>query len=74
MLSPGGYADARVDHILSDQLICAICREPVNLESAKTDDDGNGVHEECYVEKMIRQAAETGKRPTTSDTEKPDEL
>ena len=32
----------RVHHILSDQLICAICREPVKLETAKTDDAVTG--------------------------------
>jgi len=29
-----------------------ICREPITLEIAKTDDDGQAIHEECYVEKI----------------------
>jgi hypothetical protein len=42
--------------IPSKQLICAICHRPVRLETAKTDDDGNAVHEECYAWKMISDA------------------
>jgi hypothetical protein len=43
----------KVHHVLSNHLVCAICREPVSLETAKTDDDGKGVHEECYVQKIV---------------------
>ncbi len=32
--------------------ICPICRAPVSLESAKTDEDGRAVHEDCYVESV----------------------
>lgn len=28
---------------------CWICNKPVDLETTKTDDRGNAVHEECYV-------------------------
>ena len=28
--------------------ICPICREPVRLEDAKTDEDGRAIHEDCY--------------------------
>jgi hypothetical protein len=31
---------------------CGICNEPVELETAKTDEDGNAVHEDCYVRMM----------------------
>jgi hypothetical protein len=30
-------------------LSCFICDKPVWLETAKTDEFGNAVHEECYV-------------------------
>jgi|HubBroStandDraft_4_1064222.scaffolds.fasta_scaffold63053_1 hypothetical protein len=30
-------------------LSCLICDKPVRLETAKTDEFGNAVHEECYV-------------------------
>jgi hypothetical protein len=29
--------------------ICSLCNEPIELETAKTDEKGNAVHEECYV-------------------------
>jgi hypothetical protein len=32
--------------------MCSLCNEPVELESAKTDEDGKVVHEECYVLRM----------------------
>ena len=28
--------------------ICSVCNKPVKLESAKTDEDGQAVHEDCY--------------------------
>ena len=31
---------------------CSICNEPVELEAAKTDEDGRAVHEECYMRRM----------------------
>ena len=33
---------------------CSICNEPVELETAKTDEDGKAVHEDCYVGRMMR--------------------
>ena len=33
-------------------LICAICQKTVLLEVAKTDEDGNAVHENCYLSKL----------------------
>jgi hypothetical protein len=37
----------------NDQPICAICSEPVNLKTAKTDENGQAVHEECYLRKLL---------------------
>ena len=31
---------------------CAICNEPVELKTAKTDEDGKTVHEDCHIQKM----------------------
>jgi hypothetical protein len=28
---------------------CRICNEPVEVETAKTDENGKAVHEDCYV-------------------------
>jgi hypothetical protein len=33
-------------------VICSICGRRVNLETSKTDEDGQAVHEECYVRKI----------------------
>jgi len=30
-------------------VICQICKRPVSLESARIDEHGKAVHEECYV-------------------------
>lgn len=29
--------------------VCPLCNEPVELETTKTNEDGEAVHEECYV-------------------------
>ena len=34
---------------------CTICNKPVSLESARTDEDGQCVHEECYVRQLIER-------------------
>jgi hypothetical protein len=31
------------------EINCSICDQPVELETAKTDDNGQPVHSECYV-------------------------
>jgi hypothetical protein len=38
---------------------CSICNEPVDLKTAKTDEDGKGVHEECNVDRMRRDPVTT---------------
>jgi hypothetical protein len=32
--------------------ICNLCNKPVELEKAKTDENGQAVHEECYLRKV----------------------
>jgi hypothetical protein len=32
--------------------ICPTCREPVLLDFANTDEDGNAIHEDCYLVKL----------------------
>ena len=34
---------------------CPVCREPVKLEAAKTDEDGHAIHEDCYWAKINRE-------------------
>ena len=35
-------------------VICSICGKRVNVKTDKTDQDGQSVHEGCYVENMRR--------------------
>jgi len=35
---------------MTDSPICAICKQPVDLEESKTDEHGQAVHENCYVQ------------------------
>jgi hypothetical protein len=39
-------------------LPCAVCGREVNLRSARSDERGQAIHEECYVTRMIEPAAE----------------
>jgi hypothetical protein len=41
---------ARSAHI---ELNCAICNQPVTLETAKTDDNARTVHRRCYVLELL---------------------
>jgi hypothetical protein len=34
-------------------IVCSICAIPLPLETSRTDEQGRGVHEECYVRKTI---------------------
>jgi hypothetical protein len=34
-------------------VVCCICAVPLPLETSRTDEDGQGVHEECYVRRTI---------------------
>ena len=36
-------------------LMCSICGKRVNAETSKTDEDGQGVHAECYAQKHAGQ-------------------
>jgi hypothetical protein len=42
---------------------CAICHKPAPLETAKTDERGRIIHEECYVFKMRLIAASIKPQP-----------
>jgi hypothetical protein len=34
-------------------ILCSICAAPIPLETSRTDEHGESVHEECYVRKTI---------------------
>lgn len=41
------------------EINCSICHKPVALETAKTDERGQALHEECY---LLNLGIETGPR------------
>lgn len=43
----------------SQNVRCSICEKPVSLESAKADEYGRTIHEECYALKMKLKQATT---------------
>src|SRR5215469_2239051 len=44
-----------------DSVVCLICGKPVPLENAKTDADGQSVHEICYAWRLqLEQAIREG--------------
>jgi len=36
-----------------EPLVCSICKEPIRLETSKTDENGESVHEDCYIKRLI---------------------
>jgi len=52
------YLNARGEtEALTDQLLCPICGKAVVLETAKTDEHGKAIHDDCYLLKLrLRQA------------------
>ena len=48
---------------------CVICEEPVKLEESKTDENGQAIHEECYVSSLTSRKL---KVPVTRVGDRPD--
>jgi hypothetical protein len=48
-----------VSEIPEQQINCSICNKPVDLTTAKTNDQGDAVHEECCV---LQEAIAAGPR------------
>lgn len=38
--------------------ICPLCNQPVSLENCKTDEDGQAIHETCYVDNVCTHSKE----------------
>lgn len=36
-------------HPKAGDVLCFICKEPVSLETSKTDEYGHAAHEDCYI-------------------------
>lgn len=45
-------------------LHCRMCRQPVAIETAKTDWDGQAIHEDCYVLSLSRKPTHAKNRRT----------
>jgi len=48
---------------------CAICNKSVSLETAKIDEDGQTIHEECYVLRVKRE--QVAQSPKAGSIRKP---
>lgn len=42
-------------HSRDGQYFCPICKEPVKLETAKTNEHGDPIHDECYLANVSRK-------------------
>lgn len=48
------------------QFFCPICRKPVKLETAKTDGDGQAIHDACYLKQICGLIPPDLKKPPAS--------
>jgi hypothetical protein len=55
-------AEKEVDSSLSRATRCVICGKPVEIERCKTDEDGDAVHEKCYVGKVTLTLCKSARR------------
>jgi hypothetical protein len=45
------------DEVIAAKLpMCSLCLQPVALESATTDEDGQAVHEDCYSARVLQHS------------------
>ena len=61
---PGTQAGAQISPSTPLILRCRICRKLVPIETAKTDGEGQAIHEECYVTSLSQKAAVSRTRRT----------
>ena len=55
-------------HAGNGQYFCSICNEPVKLETAKADEDGHPVHEDCYLDKLSGKIPLTVRKPPATQS------
>jgi hypothetical protein len=53
----------------SHRAVCRICEQPFRLEDRKLDENGMVVHESCYIEEMLRLAANFQSRSENGERE-----
>ena len=52
---------------MADAVVCQLCGKPISLESARINEFGKPVHQECYVT-AIRQAKVEGSKANPGST------
>lgn len=45
--------------------LCQICGEEILLEYSKTDEQGNAVHEDCYLQRLMELIQRNSIKPAT---------
>jgi hypothetical protein len=56
--------DAQIAHGAQPILRCRMCRQPVLIETAKTDGDGQAIHEDCYLTSLTQKSMAAKNRRT----------
>lgn len=49
-------ADTQITLGMQPILHCRMCRKPVMIETAKTDWDGQAIHEDCYLTSLTQKS------------------
>ena len=53
-----------------DTPICSVCKQTIRLETAKTDENGKAVHEDCYIQRLMASLQSGGRNtPNNSPTQ-----
>ena len=55
-------------HSSEGKYLCTICDKPLKIETAKTDEDGQAVHEECYVDKSAGKIPPKLRKPPATQS------
>jgi hypothetical protein len=58
---------ARSDSAFTPELLICRCNKAIELETAKIDESGNPVHEECYVQKISAHTSAIQPTPIQGD-------
>jgi hypothetical protein len=48
--------------------LCSLCNEPVDLQTAKTDADGQAMHEDCYVLRLQMKGTPPTENPSNESS------
>lgn len=47
--------------------VCSACKQPIRLEAAETDENGEAVHEDCYLQRLMA-LLQSGGRSTPNNS------